>query len=80
MYWMVFKQSYRYNGATIIETETTCSGRFDEFGSAFGNFVLACGDESTARVYVKAYRDDSDLNGSIVCACSAEWHDIKIGE
>lgn len=83
MYWMVFKQSYLYDeDGAIIETdhEISCSGRFDEFGSAFGNFVLACGDESTARVYVKAYRDDSDLNGDIVCAYSVEWNDIKIGE
>lgn len=78
---MVFKQSYLYDeDGAIIETEheISCSRRFDEFGSAFGNFVLACGNESTARVYVKVYRNDSDVNGDIVCAFSAEWNDIKI--
>lgn len=83
MYWKVFKQSYLrdYDGG-IIETEheVSCSGRIDEFGSAFGNFVLACGDEDTARVYIKVYRGDWDYNGDIVCAYSTEWNDIKIGE
>lgn len=80
---MVFKQSYLYDedGAIIeMNHEVCCSGRFDKFGSAFGHFVLACGDESTARVYVKVYRDDSDVDGDIVCAYSTEWNDIKIGE
>lgn len=83
MYWQVFKQFYLYDEeGAIIDTdhEVCCSGRFDDFGSAFGHFVLACGDESTARVYVKAYRDDLDLIGDIVCAYSVEWNDIKIGE
>lgn len=83
MYWMVFKQSYLYDeDGAIIETnhEVFCSGRFDDFSSAFGYFVLACGNESTARVYVKVYRGDWDYNGDIVCAYSNEWNDIKIGE
>ena len=83
VYWKVFKQFYLYDddGAILgINHEVNCSGRFDEFGSAFGNFVLACGNESTARVYVKVYCDDSDTEGDIVCACSMEWNDIKIGE
>lgn len=80
---MVFKQSYLYDeDGAIIETdhEVFCSGRFDDFSSAFGYFVLACGNESTVRVYVKVYRDDSDLNGDIICAYSAKWNDIKMGE
>lgn len=79
VYWMVFKQSYQYDDGGEME-QITCSGRFEEFGSAFGYFVLACGDQSIARVYVKAYRDDCDCDGDIVCAYSCEWNDIKIGE
>lgn len=83
MYWMVFKQSYLYDeDDSIIGTdhEVSCSGRVDNFSSAFGYFVLARGNESTARVYVKVYRGDWDYNGDIVCAYSNEWNDIKIGE
>ena len=80
---MVFKQSCLYDedGEIVVtDHEVSCSGRFDNFSSAFGYFVLACGNESTTRVYVKVYRGDWDYNGDIVCAYSNEWNDIKIGE
>lgn len=77
VYWMVFKRSYRYDDDNAI---ITCSGRFNEFESAFGYFVLACGDESTVKVYIRVYRGDEDYSGDIVCAYSCEWNDIKIGE
>ena len=83
MYWVVYWQNYLYDeNGVIIETkyEVECSNQFDEFGSAFGHFVLACGDKRTARVYVKVYCEECDKNGDIVCAYSNKWNDIKMGE
>lgn len=78
MYWKTYLVIYDKN--TGETSEPYCEGRCNNFSHAFGQFVLACGTEETARAYIKIYRDKFDTNGDIICAYSSQWNDIKIGE
>lgn len=82
MFWRLFTQEYLTDEDGCIDgiSANTEYEEFDDFRQALFHFNLAVMEEKNARVWIKVYCNELDMQGDMMVAYSIQWHDDLFNE